>query len=90
MLWEGNRGRNYPLDYNSLRLRKNHEIYYVIRYTFLVSENTLLSARTPLVLLMSASFSQKSTFFGKKYLPQKQEQESCVKDFLVEFSIFVR
>ena len=39
---------------------------------------------------MSAFFCTKSAFFGKQYLYSKQLYESCVKDFLVLFSGFVR
>ena len=39
---------------------------------------------------MSAFFCTKSAFFGKQHLYSKQLYESCVKDFLVLFSGFVR
>ena len=44
----------------------------------------------PLILLMSASFLQKNYIFWQKwYLYSTQYCESCVRDYLVLFSVFV-
>ena len=49
------------------------------------------SAYATLTLLLSAFFCKKLAFFvQKKYLQLKQQCESCVRDFLVLFSVFVR
>ena len=62
------------------------------KYTPICSfRNVPLSAQTPLILLMSAFFCKKLAFFcPKKYLYSKQQCESCVRDFLVLFSVFVK
>ena len=67
------------------------EIWYVSTNRYLVSENIHFSTRTPLILLTSAFFGKKLVFFGKSnYLYSKQWCESCVRDFLVTFSLFIR
>ena len=43
-----------------------------------------------LILLMPAFFAKNSVFCPKKYLYSRQQCESCVRDFLVLFSVFVR
>ena len=64
------------------------EIWYANTHIYLVSENIPLSTKTSLILLMSAFFFCKnSTFFKNSTFIQ--QYESCVRDFLVLFSVFV-
>ena len=44
----------------------------------------------PFILLMSAFLQKISIFWQKQYLYSKQQYESCVRDFIVLFSGFVR
>ena len=55
------------------------------------SRKNTFQCLAPPVLLMSAFFCKKlAFFFRKKYLYSKQQCESCVRGFLVLFSVFVR
>ena len=60
-------------------------------HSCVVLEKISFSAQAPLILLMLAFFCKKLVFFvQKKYLYSKQQCESCIRDFLVLFSVFVR
>ena len=57
----------------------------------MVSKNTPFSSKSHLILLMSAYFCKKiSIFYKKYYLYSKHYYESCVRDSLDLFSVFVR
>ena len=66
-------------------------MWQISTHLHVVSENIAFRAQDPLILLMSAFFLEKSSvFYQKMYLCSKQQCESCVRDFLVLFSAFVK
>ena len=80
-----------PFVQNLLELCQKLRIWHVSTHSYLVSKNIPFSTQATLILLMSAFFLQKiNVFRPKKYLYSKQQCESCVRDFLVLFSGFVR
>ena len=62
------------------------------KYTSICSfRKYIFQSLAPLILLMSPFFLQKiSIFCPKKYHYSKQQCESCVRDFLVLLSVFIR
>ena len=61
------------------------------KYICCFSKNISFSTKTPLILLMSAFFRQKISIFCKKqYFYSKHQYESCVRDSILLFPVFVR
>ena len=58
-------GVKLPLVEDSLELCWKRDIWYINTHTHIVSENVHSSTKTPIILLISAFFLQKSAFFGK-------------------------
>ena len=60
-------------------------------HTHVVSENVRFSTKTCTILLMSAFILQRNQLFCQKlYIYSNKWHDSCVRDFLVLFSVFVR
>ena len=67
-------------------------MWYIRTHRHEASKNILLSTKPLLIVPILAIFCKKNQhfFWQKQYFYSKQYCESCVRDFLVMFSVFVR
>ena len=91
LIWVGSLG-SVLLPLSKTRQNYAGNLKLARKYTYICRfKKYIFQCQGPLNFAVASIFLQKISFFWQKwYLYSKQQCESCVKDFLVMFSVFVR